>query len=147
MTGPHPEGVGSFQAMTAALRDAQLGPEQVDWIHAHGTGSQQNDLAEANAIARLFGGAARGPRVTSTKSVHGHALGASGALETVLCLQALQHQTVVPTGGLKEPDPRIDLRHVTQSERVPLRHIVKNTLGFGGSNAALVISSAARGAA
>lgn len=147
MTGPHPEGIGSLQAMTAALHSAGVRPEQVDWIHAHGTGSQQNDLAEGTAIARLFGGAARGPRVSSTKSVHGHALGASGALETVLCLEALRQQTVVPTGGLKDPDPRIDVRHVLQSEAVPLRHIVKNTLGFGGSNAALVISSAPQGVA
>ncbi|HEX2880513.1 MAG TPA: beta-ketoacyl-[acyl-carrier-protein] synthase family protein [Polyangiaceae bacterium] len=142
MTGPHPEGVGSFQAMTAALQSAGLSPEQVDWIHAHGTGSQQNDLAEGLAIARLFGGAARGPRVTSTKSVHGHALGASGALETVLCLEALRQQTVLPTAGLTQPDPRIDVRHVTQPERIPVRHILKNTLGFGGNNAALVISGA-----
>jgi 3-oxoacyl-(acyl-carrier-protein) synthase len=147
MTGPHPEGVGSFHAMTTALQSAGLRPEQVDWIHAHGTGSQQNDLAEGMAIARLFGGAARGPRVTSTKSVHGHALGASGTLEAVLCLEALRQQTVVPTAGLKDPDPRIDVRHVTQSEPMQLRHILKNTLGFGGNNAALVISGAPRGAA
>jgi 3-oxoacyl-(acyl-carrier-protein) synthase len=143
MTGPHPEGAGSFQAMTAALADAGLAPDQVDWIHAHGTGSQQNDLAEGMAIARLFGGASKGPRVSSTKSVHGHALAASGAIETTLCVEALRQQVVVPTTGLENPDPRIDLRHVTQPERVGLRHVVKNTLGFGGSNAALVISSAA----
>jgi 3-oxoacyl-(acyl-carrier-protein) synthase len=147
MTGPHPEGTGCLQAMTAALKAASVSPADVDWIHAHGTGSQQNDLAEGTAIARLFGGASVGPRVSSTKSVHGHALAASGAIETVLCVEALRRQTILPTVGLSSPDPRIDVRHVLQPEQLPLRHIVKNTLGFGGSNAALVLSATARGVA
>jgi len=140
MTGPHPEGSGSVQAMTAALQMAGLGAADIDWVHAHGTGSAQNDLAEGTAIARLFGDAPGRPWVSSTKSVHGHALGASGAIETALCVEAIRHQIIPPTAGLERPDPRIDLRHATQPQATSLRHIVKNTLGFGGSNAALVIS-------
>ncbi len=89
MTGPHPEGQGSFRAMEQAVRMARLTPAEIQWVHAHGTGSQQNDLSEGLAIKRLFGDF--DPYVSSTKWMHGHALAASGAIETALVVQAMQN--------------------------------------------------------
>jgi len=138
MTGPHPEGDGSYRAMNAALKVAGLRPQQVTWAHAHGTGSQQNDLSEGLAMSRLFGGET--PWVSSTKWLHGHALAASGALETVLVVQAMKAGRVLRTRGLKTPDPRIPVKHLTEDLNMTIDHVLKNTLGFGGANAAIVIS-------
>jgi 3-oxoacyl-[acyl-carrier-protein] synthase-1 len=145
MTAPHPEGHGSLMAMKAALQSAGLDPSDISWVHAHGTGSKHNDLAESCAIKTLFGETA--PWVSSTKWVHGHALGASGTLETILCTEALREKTILATGGLKNPDPQISVKH--PPHHVPFDaaaersfHILKNTLGFGGINASLVISDA-----
>lgn len=142
MTSPHPEGEGSHRAMLAALRSAGLEPPDIGWIHAHGTGSRHNDAAEGTAITRLFGDPARAPFTSSTKGLHGHALGASGALETVLCVQALRAGRVLPTHGLTDPDPAIPLRHPPRVIDEEIPHLLKSTLGFGGTNAALVISRA-----
>lgn len=136
VTSPHPEGRGCFDAMTAALSKANLQAKDVSWIHCHGTGSSANDHAEGTAVHRLFGET----RASSTKSIHGHALAASGTLESVICVKALQSGVVPATHGLTEPDPQIPLRHVRSNEPFELKHIVKNTLGFGGNNAALVFS-------
>ncbi|MGZ3721722.1 MAG: beta-ketoacyl synthase N-terminal-like domain-containing protein, partial [Bdellovibrionales bacterium] len=138
MTGPHPEGDGSFRAMNSALEKASVLPSEVTWAHAHGTGSLQNDLSEGLAMARLFG--AQTPWVSSTKWTHGHALAASGALECALDVRAIQEGTILHTRGLKNPDPKIPVKHLTEDLRTPIRHILKNTLGFGGANAAIVIS-------
>ncbi len=143
MTGPHPEGEGSFRAMSQALRTAGLEPSNIDWVHAHGTGSQANDLSEGFAVARAFG--EHRPWVSSTKWLHGHALGASGALETVLLVRAMNEGVILQTRGLKTPDEKIPVRHPESDLRERVRHVVKNTLGFGGVNAALVISSAEAG--
>ena len=142
MASPHPEGKGCYEAMKAALDRARVKPEDVAWVHAHGTGSVANDAAEGLAINQLFG--KPGPWVSSTKGIHGHALGASGALETVLCVQALQSQQVPPTYGLEKPDPAIQVRHPHEVIPCEVRHILKNTLGFGGNNAAIVLSKGAR---
>lgn len=138
MTSPHPEGDGCQHAMRAALRTAHLEPEDIDWVHAHGTGSQHNDYSEGKAIENLF--QKRPPWVSSTKWVHGHALGASGAIESILCIQALQNQKIVKTGGLKKPDSNIRVTHPPDHFSHPIRHIMKNTLGFGGTNASLIYS-------
>ena len=138
MTAPHPEGRGSLEAMSSALRTAHLMAKDIGWIHAHGTGSQANDLAEGQAISQLFG--TEPPWTTSTKGVHGHTLGASGAIESILCVKALEEQRILKTLGLKTPDPLIQLRHPTSSLKMNLKHVLKNTLGFGGNNAALVFS-------
>lgn len=135
-TSPQPEGAGSYRAMKEALEHAQLLPEDISWIHAHGTGSNANDYAEGVAISTLFG---KTP-VTSTKGVHGHALGASGALETSLCVLALQKQQILPTTGLTEKDSKIPISPASESTSLEIKHIMKNTLGFGGNNAALVLS-------
>ena len=136
MTGPHPEGAGTFDAMTLALRKADLQPRDISWIHAHGTGSQLNDLSEGLAISRLFGSSTP---VTSTKYSHGHALGASGAMESILCVEALRRQKVLRTGGLTQVDPLIPANVAFESVG-ELKHVLKNTLGFGGVNASLVFS-------
>ncbi len=141
MTAPQPEGQGSFRAMSSALASAKLQPSDIDWVHAHGTGSEHNDLAEGFALKTLF--AETTPWVSSTKGVHGHALGASGLLEAGLCIHAFQRATVLKTHGLNEPDPTIaSLRYSTETVKTPLYHVLKNTLGFGGSNASLILSHA-----
>ena len=138
MTGPHPEGQGSFRAMEGALRSSQLSAADIQWVHAHGTGSQQNDLSEGLAVHRLCG--EHRPFVSSTKWLHGHSLGASGALETALVVRAMREGVVLRTRGLTNPDPRIPVRHPLQDEKVPPGHTLKNTLGFGGVNASVVLS-------
>lgn len=139
MTGPHPEGEGSYRAMKRALMVAGVSPGDVDWVHAHGTGSQQNDMAEGLAVSRLF--EEHRPYVSSTKWLHGHALGASGALESVLLVRALSEGVILKTRGLVNPDEKIPVRHPEIDLNIRARHVVKNTLGFGGTNAAVVISS------
>lgn len=138
MTSPHPLGLGSQKAIRLALRSAGLNSSDIDWIHAHGTGSYYNDLSEGIAINSVFG--ENSPFTTSTKSGHGHTLGASGLLETVLCLQALKNQTILKTLGLSSPDSKIPIRHPKNNQPFKIKHILKNTLGFGGANAAIVLS-------
>lgn len=138
MTAPHPQGEGSYQAMNQALRHAGIGPEQVDWVHAHGTGSVHNDAAEGLAINRVFGN--NQPWVSSTKWIHGHALGASGAIETALVVQAMTQDRVLHTRGLSQPDSSISVRHATEDVRQNLNVVLKNTLGFGGANSAIVLT-------
>jgi 3-oxoacyl-(acyl-carrier-protein) synthase len=139
MAAPHPEGRGSLEAMRAAMLMAGVLPTDITWVHAHGTGSRANDQSEGMAIAELFGAA--GTWVSSTKRIHGHALGASGAIETALCVQAIRNGVVLKTAGLIEPEPSLRLRHPGSNVSTEIRHLVKNTLGFGGNNAALVLSS------
>lgn len=136
MTAPHPEGLGTLKAMRIALKSAGLNPQDISWIHAHGTGSNHNDLSEGLAVQQLD---SKAP-VSSTKSVHGHALGAVGALESVLIVQALKEQIIIKTLGLVEPDPKIQISYVTKTQKQKLNHVLKSTAGFGGSNAALVFS-------
>ncbi len=140
MTSPQPDGRGSLFAMRAALRTAGIIAQDLSWVHAHGTGSAANDLAEGLAITDLLGSAASAIPVSSTKHIHGHSLGASGALESVLCVEALRRQTILHTAGLLEPDPSIPLLFPLAPQAMPVRHILKNTLGFGGTNAAIVLS-------
>jgi 3-oxoacyl-(acyl-carrier-protein) synthase len=142
MTAPHPEGRGSYEAMQSALQTAGLQPSEITWVHAHGTGSKANDQAEGAAIRQLFGSPEIAPWVSSTKHVHGHALGASGAIETALCLQAMKNGVVLKTAGLTDPDAAIALSLPSTNISTPIKHIVKNTLGFGGNNASLLISGA-----
>ncbi len=139
MTAPQPEGHGCRKAMAAALASAALACADIDWIHAHGTGSTHNDSAEAAAIRSLFSNDP--PWVSSSKWVHGHALGASGVIESILCIEALRHQIVLKTHGLEQPDPALHLRHPPTNVPTKIQHILKNTLGFGGTNAALVWSA------
>ena len=140
MTSPHPEGTGSLRAMRDAIERAGIAPREIAWVHAHGTGSRQNDAAEAAALRTLFGD--RTPPVTSTKNIHGHALGASGAIESTLCLEAIRRQRILPNLGHRIADPELSiaLANGDRDFNPPVSHILKNTLGFGGANAALVFS-------
>ncbi len=138
MTGPQPEGLGSLRAMRLALKDAKLSPSEISWIHAHGTGSELNDLSEGRAIIEGFG--PNMPPVSSTKWVHGHALGASGALETILCVKSLQEQKILKSFGYQERDAKIPLNLSASNQSLKVKNILKNTLGFGGMNASVILS-------
>lgn len=139
MTAPHPEGHGTVRAIHQALASANIRPNELSWIHAHGTGSVHNDLAEGNAFSQLKTDAL----ISSTKSIHGHALGAVGAIESVLIVKALQEQFVLGTRNLTNLDPKIRLPVLDHSKSTKLVNVLKNTAGFGGSNSALVFSSEA----
>lgn len=131
---------GAASAMAEALRSGGLAPQDVDYVNAHGTGTKLNDSTEIAAIRRVFGEHAARLSISSTKSMHGHAMGASGAIELAATLLALRHQTAPPTANYTEPDPECDL-DVTpnQARRRPLRAALTNSFAFGGLNAVLAI--------
>lgn len=139
LTAPHPQGAGAFAAMKGALRSAGLQPGDIGYINAHGTSTLDNDRTEALAIARLFGEAA--VPVSSTMRFFGHTLAASGAMKAVLCVEALRQRQLWSNLGLRSPltDARLDL--VRETRNAPgLKHVLSNSFGFGGNNAALVFS-------
>ena len=137
LTQPNPSGVGARAAMEQALQSARLEPLAVDYINAHGTATPFNDAAEAKAISDLFG--SRVP-VSSTKSMMGHSLGAAGAIEAIFCILALQKQFLPPNINFGMCDQDVDLNIVAnQSYSAPVRTIVSNSFGFGGTNASIVI--------
>ena len=135
-----PDRGGQIRAMKEALAEAQLAPRDIGYINAHGTATAVGDVVEAEAINAVFGIAARDVRVSSTKSLHGHLLGGSGALEFAAALLALERGILPPTGYLEQPDPACGLRHVAQAaEHVdPPRAVMSNSFAFGGSNVVLV---------
>jgi 3-oxoacyl-[acyl-carrier-protein] synthase II len=140
MTAPDPEGRGAARAMAAALRDARLDPDKIDYVNAHGTSTPLGDKAETVAIKTVFGDHARKLAVSSTKSHLGHLLGASGGVEFVISVLALNDQVAPPTINLDNPDPECDLDYVPhEPRRMTLRRVLKNSFGFGGHNACLVI--------
>jgi 3-oxoacyl-[acyl-carrier-protein] synthase II len=131
---------GQARAMLAALRSARLDPGRIGYINAHGTATPQNDAVETAAIKHVFGDAAYSIPVSSTKSMHGHLLGAAGALEFVISVAALGRGTVPPTRHLNEPDPACDLDYVSDQSRsgLSLRSVMSNSFAFGGTNAVLI---------
>lgn len=135
---------GQAAAMIAALRAAGIDRRQVDAINAHGTGTQANDRSETAAIRAVFGGHADRIPISATKSVHGHLLGAAGALECVLSLLALQHDVAFPTMHLQQPDPDCDLDYVANAAREgqDAQVMLSNSFAFGGANAVLVLRRA-----
>lgn len=135
MTAPSTDGEGVLRAMRASLQMSGLQTSDINWIHGHGTGSLANDLAEGTAVRNLFG--ENHPPISSTKWLHGHLLGGSGLLETVLSVQALREGEAIPSLGLENPDPAIPLNW--HPPKGPLKYVVKTTLGFGGSNSAVVL--------
>jgi nodulation protein E len=129
---------GPARAMRAALRDAGLAPEQIGYINAHGTGTPGNDPVETRAIRSVFGAHANQLAVSSTKSLHGHALGAAGALEAVATILALQRGILPPTANYSEPDPECDLDYVPNQPRAArVGAALSNSFAFGGLNAVL----------
>ena len=130
---------GPAKAMEWALRDAQIQPEQVDYINAHGTGTQANDVTETQAIRAVFGRKADALPVSSTKSMHGHTLGAAGAIEGVVTLLALKHGVIPPTANFTAADPECDLDVIPNlARKAPVEIGISNTFAFGGLNAVLV---------
>jgi 3-oxoacyl-[acyl-carrier-protein] synthase II len=143
MTAPDPEGRGAGRAMQFALQDARLNAPQVDYINAHGTSTPLGDKAETAAIKSVFNGHSRSVAVSSTKSQLGHLLGASGGVEFVVSVLALQHGVMPPTINLDNPDPECDLDYVPHEARTKgLKYVMSNSFGFGGHNACLVLAKA-----
>lgn len=139
ITAPQENGVGGAQAMRLALQTARLNLQQVDYINAHGTGTLLNDLAETRAIKSAFGEQAYRIPVSSTKSMTGHMMGATGALEAVLSICAIRHNLIPPTMHYETPDPECDLDFVpNQAREADLEVVLSNSFGFGGHNAVLV---------
>ena len=132
---------GPVRAMRAALEDARLEPESVGYVNAHGTGTRTNDSTESKAICELFGTGDSRPAVSSTKSMHGHALGAAGALESFATLMALRERALPPTANFTRLDPECDLDLVVSEAReVKVEHALSNSFAFGGLNAVLAFS-------
>jgi len=139
VTAPSPGGEGAARCMQAALADAGLRPEEVDYINAHGTSTPYNDATETMAIKTVFGDHARRVMVSSTKSMTGHLLGAAGALESLFCVLAIREGAVPPTINYTTPDPECDLDYVPNEARAArLRYVLSNSFGFGGTNSCLV---------
>lgn len=137
---PHPEGIGLCRAMQKALRGARLHPSEIDYINAHGTATESNDLAETRAIKEVFGEQAGRVAISSTKPVTGHLLGAAGAIETVVCALAIQHGEIPPTINLTKPAEGCDLDYVPcKSRRYPVRVAMNVNSGFGGKNSCLIL--------
>ena len=138
MTAPHPKGEGAERAVRLALDDAGITPGDVGYINAHGTGTTLNDLTESQVVIRVFGG--DHPPISSIKGTTGHALGASGAIEAVTCVIALNRAELPPNIGLNNRDPEIELNDiVTESRPWDPTVAISNSFGFGGHNVALVI--------
>lgn len=136
-----PSVAGPQQAMERCLASAGVSKEDVDHINAHGTGTIANDAAEAEAIHAIFGARGETLPVSSTKSALGHALGASGAIEAIVCVESLRRQFVPPTRNCDEPDPQLGLDYVPHVGRpMPLRYVLSNSFAFGGSNCSLLFA-------
>jgi 3-oxoacyl-[acyl-carrier-protein] synthase II len=135
-----PDADGQAATMRAALADAGLAPNDIGYVNAHGTATLAGDVVESNAIKAVFAGHTQSLAVSSTKSMHGHVMGATGAVEFIAALAALRHGFLPPTINLAEPDPECDLDYVPNHarENVALQHVMSNSFAFGGSNAVLI---------
>ena len=139
ITQPPPFGEGGARAMRTALRKANLQPKDIDYINAHGTSTPLNDKAETQAIKAVFNEEAHKVRISSTKSMTGHLLGAAGALEAAICVLAIQNGTIPPTINLEHPDPDCDLDYTPWTpRRGTVDRAMSNSLGFGGHNSTLI---------
>ncbi len=140
ITSPDEQGVGAAQAMQAALDDAQLNADQIQYINAHGTSTPLGDKAETRAIKNVFGDHAYQVSISSTKSQLGHSLGASGGIELILAIKALRSGVVPPTINLDTPDPDCDLDYTpNQAKERDLTYAMSNSFGFGGHNASVIV--------
>ncbi|MBO9152557.1 beta-ketoacyl-ACP synthase II [Chitinophaga sp. GCM10012297] len=144
ITAPHPEGLGALNVMKAALKDANLQPEDIDYINVHGTSTPLGDIAEVKAIQQVFGEAAYQLNISSTKSMTGHLLGAAGAVESITIIKSILEGLVPPTINHFTDDPQLDARlnftfNVAQKRQV--RAALSNTFGFGGHNASVIFKT------
>ena len=141
ITAPHPEGIGFRLMLEDALRDAEIEPTKIDYINTHGTSTPLGDPLELTAIEEIFGEHAYSMNISSTKSMHGHLLGAAGAIEAAACIKAIEHQIVPPTINLENIDevinPRFNLTPIKAQAR-KITYAMSNGFGFGGHNAAVI---------
>ena len=143
ITAPHPEGEGTIPCMQQALAQAGIARELVGYINAHGTSTPQGDIAETNAIKRVFGDHAKKLAVSSTKSMTGHLLGAAGGLESIFCIKALETGMLPPTINLERQDPQCDLDYVANKTRkADIQYAMNNSFGFGGTNSSTIFKKA-----
>jgi len=139
ITSPSPDGDGPARCMANALKDAHIGPGEIDYINAHGTSTKQGDEFETAAIKRIFGEHAKSVAISSTKSMTGHLLGAAGGLEAAVSVLSIVNSVVPPTINLDNPDPECDLDYVPHRAReMSVNYALSNSFGFGGTNACLV---------
>ncbi len=138
-TASSPDGSGAIMTIRKALEVAGIRPEEIDYINAHGTGTQINDLSEGNAIQAVFG--EKAPPVSSTKGYTGHTLAAAGAIEAVIALLSIRHQTVFPNLRLENPVAELSFIPETEVSKRKIMHVLSNSFGFGGSNSTLIISN------
>ena len=141
ITASHPEGLGAKLVMKNALEDANMQPEDIDYVNVHGTSTHVGDISEAKAIKEVFGEHAYKLNISSTKSMTGHLLGAAGVVETLACIFAMEHGIIPPTINFKEEDPEIDYRlnlTLNKAQKREVNVAMNNTFGFGGHNSCLV---------
>jgi beta-ketoacyl-acyl-carrier-protein synthase II len=142
ITAPEPEGVGASWAIQGALDDAHLTPYDIDYINAHGTGTSLNDVMETKAVKRVFGEHAYRVPMSSTKSMTGHGMGATAAIEAAFAVLAIRDQVAPPTINLDEPDTECDLDYVPNMAReMPIQCVMSNSFGFGGHNVSLIFKA------
>lgn len=140
MVMPDPEGEGAFQAMKMAVKDAQMAPEEIDYVNAHGTSTELNDKMETKAIKRLFGNSGQKVAVSSNKSMIGHLLGAAGAVEAIFSAMTIERGIIPPTINLENPDPECDLDYTPlKAVQRDVQSAISNSFAFGGQNASLVM--------
>jgi len=142
MTAPHPDGIGARNVMIAALEDAEMNPEEVDYVNVHGTSTPLGDIAETKAITQVFGEHAYALNISSTKSMTGHLLGAAGAIEAIACILAVKNDIVPPTINHFNDDPEFDPKlnftfNAPQKRKVDVA--LSNTFGFGGHNTSVIV--------
>jgi 3-oxoacyl-[acyl-carrier-protein] synthase II len=141
ITAPHPEGLGALNVMRAALEDAEIKPEDIDYINVHGTSTPLGDVQEAKAIQHVFGEHAYQLNISSTKSMTGHLLGAAGAIEAIATILAVKNNIVPPTINFANPDPELDPKlnfTFNKAQAREVRVAMSNTFGFGGHNTSAV---------
>jgi 3-oxoacyl-[acyl-carrier-protein] synthase II len=139
ITAPAPDGEGAMVAMKRALQNAQMPPDEIDHINAHGTATQLNDPIETAAVKAVFGQRAYAIPISATKSMTGHMMGATGALESIFSVMALQEGVLPPTINLHLPDPACDLDYVPNvARRQVIGTVMNNSFGFGGHNSVLI---------
>lgn len=139
ITSPEENGQGAAKAMEYAMKEAGLKPSDIDYINAHGTSTHHNDLFETRAVKLAFGDCAGKVKISSTKSMIGHLLGAAGAVEFIACVKSMEDGYIHPNAGLKETEEEMDLNYVKEGIHTEVNNCISNSLGFGGHNASLLV--------